>query len=164
MRMSKESYDRLNQLIGKCFNANAIVDNLAYCLDFHYLNEIGKVVHLCVAHKLPELADMISDKMLELSARPIRVDINGYKEDYAELPQIFGILFDTMKEILESTRELVNVADINEDDEVRIFCEEFLMKISVYVKQAEEWVNASNKMDAHTLNIHIKDYTHFIKL
>ena len=164
MRMSKESYDRLNQLIGKCFNANAVVDNLAYCLDFHYLNEIGKVVHLCVAHKLPELADMISDKMLELSARPIRVDINGYTEDYAELPQIFGVLFDTMKEILENTRELVNVADINEDDEVRIFCEDFLMKISVYVKQAEEWVNASNKMDAHTLNIHIKDYTHFIKL
>ena len=164
MRMSKESYDRLNQLVGKCFNANAVVDNLAYCLDFHYFNEIGKVVHLCVAHKLPELADLVSDKMLELSARPIRVDINGYAEDYEDLKQIFEVLHSTMVELLENTRELISIADLNADDEVRIFCEEFLMLVSVYVKQSEEWLNAANVLDAHTLNIHIKDYTHFIKL
>ena len=164
MRMSKESYDRLNQLVGKCFNANAVVDNLAYCLDFHYLNEIGKVVHLCVAHKLPELADLVSDKMLELSARPVRVDINGYVEDYDDLSKIFEVLHSTMQDLLEATRELIGIADLNEDDEVRIFCEEFLMMVSVYVKQAEEWVNASKVMDAHTLNIHIKEYTHFIAL
>lgn len=164
MRMSKESYDRLNQLIGKCFNANAVVDNLAYCLDYHYFNEIGKIVHLCVAHKLPELADEVSDKMLELSARPIRVDINGYNEDINDLSKIFEVLHTTMVDLLEETRELIGVADLNADDEVRIFCEEFLMQLSVYVKQAEEWQNAAAVLDAHTLNIHIKDYTHFIKL
>ena len=164
MRMSLESYNGLNQLAGKCFNANAIVDNLAYCLDYHYFNEIAKVVHLRVAHKLPEFADEITDKMLELSARPIRVDIKGYSEDYEKLEPLFKVLKDTLVEILEDTRRLIGIADLNEDDEVRIFCEEFLTQLSVYVKQAEEWENAAKAMDPYTLNVHIKEYTHFIQL
>ncbi len=164
MRMSLESYNKMNELAGKCFNANAIVDNLAYCLDYHYYNEIAKIVHLRVAHKLPEFADEITDKMLELSARPIRVDINGYKQDYEKLPDLFAELEKTFVELLEETRKLIGIADLNADDEVRIFCEELLVKLSAYVKQAEEWKNAANAMDAHTLNVHIRDYTHFIAL
>ena len=164
MRMSNDSYNKMNALAGECFNANAIVDNLAYSLDYHYFNEIAKVVHLRVAHILPEFADMITDKMLELSARPIRVDIQGYKEDYDDLKKIFDELYNTMRHLLESVRSLIMTADMNEDDEVRIFAEEFLQKVSLYVKQAEEWVNASKVMDPQTLNIHIKEYTHFISL
>ena len=164
MRMSLESYNKMNELAGKCFNANAIVDNLAYCLDYHYYNEIAKIVHLRVAHKLPEFADEITDKMLELSARPIRVDINGYNQDYGQLPDLFAELEKTFAELLEDTRRLIGIADLNADDEVRIFCEELLVKLSTYVKQAEEWKNAANVMDAHTLNVHIKEYTHFIAL
>ena len=164
MRMSQESYDKLNELAGKCFNANAIVDNLAYCLDFHYFNEIAKVVHLRVAHKLPEFADLITDKMLELSARPIRTDIKGYDTDYEKLSDIFHVLHNTFVELLEDTRKLISIADLNEDDEVRIFCEEFLTQLSVYVKQTEEWIHASDSLDPNTLNIHIKEYTHFIAL
>lgn len=164
MRMSMESYNKLNELAGKCFNANAVVDNLAYSLDYHYYNEIAKIVHLRVAHKLPEFADLITDKMLELSARPIRVDIKGYAEDYEELDKIFETLYATLRDLLESTRKLISIADLNEDDEVRIFCEEFLTMVSPYVKQAEEWLNAAKSMDAHTLNVHIKEYTHSISL
>lgn len=164
MRMSLESYNKMNELAGKFFDANAIVDNLAYNLDFYYYNEIAKIVHLRVAHKLPEFADMVTDKMLELSARPIRTDIGGYKEEYKELPEIFAKLGETFKSLLEETRKLISIADMNEDDEVRIFCEELLVELSKYLKQAEEWANAASKMDAHTLNVHIKDYTHFIAL
>lgn len=164
MRMSKESYAQMNQLLGKCFNANAVIDNLAYSLDFHYFNEIAKVVHLRVAHIMPEWADLISDKMLELSARPVRVDIKGYAEDYEDLQKVFSVLHETVSEILEDTRKLVGAADLNGDDEVRIFCEEFLMRVSPFVKQAEEWQNAAELLDPQTLNIHINQYTHFIEL
>ena len=102
--------------------------------------------------------------MLELSARPVRVGIGGYNEDYDDLQKIFGVLYDTLRELLEETRKLINIADLNEDDEVRIFCEEFLTMVSPYVKQAEEWINASKVMDPQSLNVHIKDYTHFIAL
>lgn len=164
MRMSQETYKNLNNLVGRCFNANAVVDNLAYCLDYHYFNEIAKIVHLRVAHLLPELADEITDKMLELSARPIRVDIRGYDADYENLPDIFGVLSKELRSILEEVRRMIGNADMNGDDEVRIFLEEFLGKISLLVKQAEEWENAAGAMDAHTLNVHFKDYTHWIKI
>lgn len=164
MRMSPETYVKLNELAGKCFDANAVVDNLAYSLDYHYFNEIAKIVHLRVAHELPALADLITDKMLELSARPIRVDIKGYADDYESLDKVFDELYNTMRSLLEDTRKLINVADLNEDDEVRIFCEEFLMKISIFVKQAEEWKHAAEVMEPQSLNIHIKEYTHFIAL
>lgn len=164
MRMSEESYVKMNELVAKCFDANAVIDNLAYSLDFHYFNEIAKVVHLRVAHIMPEWADLVSDKMLELSVRPVRLDIKGYAEDYEDLQKVFSVLHATIDGILEDTRKLIGVADLNGDDEVRIFCEEFLTKVSVFVKQAEEWENAAKVLDPQTLNIHIKDYTHFIEI
>ena len=52
---------------------------------------------------------------------------------------------------------------MNGDDEVRIFAEGFLEDVSLFVKQAEEWINAAKVLDPQDLNIHISDYTHFIK-
>ncbi len=164
MRMSEESYHKMNLLAGKCFDTNAVIDNLAYNLDFHYFNEVGKVVHLNVAHVMPEWADMITDKMLELSARPIRTDIQGYDKEYEDLPSIFDQLNKVLNEVLNQTRDLIGSADVNGDDEVRIFAENFLDMVSVYVKQSEEWLNAVKTLSPQEFNIHIKQYTHFIAL
>ena len=43
MRMSNESYNKMNDLAGKCFDANAVIDNLSYNLLFYYYNEIGNI-------------------------------------------------------------------------------------------------------------------------
>ena len=65
----------MNALAAMCFDANAAIDNLAYNLDYHYYNQIAEVVHLHVAHVMPEWADMVTNKLLELSARPVRLPI-----------------------------------------------------------------------------------------
>ena len=164
MRMSNKSYNNMNALAAMCFDANAIIDNLAYSLDYHYYNKIAEVVHLHVAHIMPEWADLITDQMLELSARPVRLNINGYNKDYEDVKDVFAALLETLMGISSFTKDLIESADMSGDDEVRIFGEEFLMKVSPFIKQAEEWSNAAKIMDPHSLNIHIKDYTHFIKL
>ncbi|MBO7732382.1 MAG: hypothetical protein J6S67_07510 [Methanobrevibacter sp.] len=164
MRMSKESYDRLNALTAMCFNANAVFDNLAYALDYHYYANISKVVHLHVAHIMPEWADIITDKMIQLSARPVRQPIGGYDTDFESLHDVFVTMLMTLTGLRETTRSLIESADLDGDDEVRIFAEEFLMIISPYIKQAEEWVNASDVLSAQDFNIHVLDYTHFIPL
>ena len=164
MRMSKESYDRLNALTAMCFDANAVFDNLAYTLDYHYNANISKVVHLKVAHVMPAWADLVTDKMIELSARPVRLPINGYKDDITSLEQIFTTMQDTLMNLRSAVRSLIESAELDGDDEVRIFAEEFLTIMSPYIKQAEEWVNASKVISEQTLNIHIADYTHFISL
>jgi hypothetical protein len=60
--------------------------------------------------------------------------------------------------------ELISTADLNDDDEVRIFGEEFLTLITPFIKQIEEWSNAIGEIGANNLNIHIKDYTNFISV
>ena len=164
MRMSNKSYNNMNALAAMCFDANAFIDNLAYSLDYHYYNKIAEVVHLHVAHIMPEWADLITDQMLELSARPVRLNINGYNKDYEDVKDVFAALLETPMGISSFTKDLIESADMSGDDEVRIFGEEFLMKVSPFIKQAEEWSNAAKLMDPHSLNIHIKDYTHFIEL
>ena len=164
MRMSNKSYNNMNALAAMCFDANAFIDNLAYSLDYHYYNKIAEVVHLHVAHIMPEWADLITDQMLELSARPVRLNINGYNKDYEDVKDVFAALLETLLGISSFTKDLIESADMSGDDEVRIFGEEFLMKVSPFIKQAEEWSNAAKIMDPHSLNIHIKDYTHFIEL
>ena len=113
---------------------------------------------------MPEWADLITDQMLELSARPVRLNINGYNKDYEDVKDVFAALLETLMGISSFTKDLIESADMSGDDEVRIFGEEFLMKVSPFIKQAEEWSNAAKIMDPHSLNIHIKDYTHFIEL
>lgn len=164
MRMSINSYNKMNILLGKCFNANAVIDNLAYNLDYYYFNEIAKIVHLKVAHVMPELADMVSDKMLELSARPVRVEIGGYQEDYSNLTAIFNVLGETLEDLRVYTKELIEFADMEGDDEIRIFAENFLDIMSPYIKQSEEWIHASEALSPAEFNIHIKEYTHFIEV
>ena len=154
----------MNALAAMCFDANASIDNLAYSLDYHYYNKIAEVVHLHVAHIMPEWADLVTDQMLELSARPVRLNINGYNKDYEDVKDVFAALLETLMGISSFTKDLIESADMSGDDEVRIFGEEFLMKVSPFIKQAEEWSNAAKIMDPNSLNIHIKDYTHFIEL
>ena len=163
MRMSNKSYNNMNALAAMCFDANASIDNLAYSLDYHYYNKIAEVVHLHVAHIMPEWADLVTDQMLELSARPVRLNINGYNKDYEDVKDVFAALLETLMGISSFTKDLIESADMSGDDEVRIFGEEFLMKVSPFIKQAEEWSNAAKIMDPNSLNIHIKDYTHFIE-
>ncbi len=165
MRMTLKSYNNMNALISLCFNANAVIDNLAYNLDYHYQNEIGKIVHLNVAHVMPEWADQVSDKMLELSGRPVRSGLVDHIEEYKDLKEIFMALYDTFMQMRELCRAMIEEADMQGDDEVRIFGEEFLDKnLSPFIKQAEEWIHASEILDANSLNIHIKEYTHFIEV
>ena len=84
MRMTEESRNLMNNLATLCFDANAVIDNLAYNLDYLMFCNIAEMVHHHVAHVMPVWADEITDKMLILSARPIRGDIGGYDEEYDE--------------------------------------------------------------------------------
>ena len=154
----------MNALAAMCFDANAAIDNLAYNLDYHYYNQIAEVVHLHVAHVMPEWADMVTNKLLELSARPVRLDINGYGDDIPDLKTIFSTMKGIFQNIISSTKDLIEGADMSGDDEVRIFGEDFLTVVSPFLKQAEEWKNTAGVIDPHSLNIHIRDSTHFIKM
>ncbi len=162
--ISETTYTQMNKLATLCFDANAIFDNLAYNLDFYFYNRIGKIVHKNIAHIMPEWADLITDQMLLLGARPTRGEIGSYDEDIKDLNVIFNKILETMAILRKNCSELIETADLNEDDEVRIFGEDFIKLITPFIKQAEEWLNAMGEMSANELNIHINEYTNFISI
>lgn len=164
MLMSEDSYKMMNQLVTMCFNANAVFDNMAYNLDYHYHNRIADIVHHSVAHIMPQWADLVSDRMLTLSARPVRLPLGGYQDEYKTLDEIFLLMRKTFVDMRNYVRDIIETSDLNGDDEVRIFAEEFLVNVTKFIKQADEWCNAAKELDPQKLNIHIKDYTHFIDI
>ena len=164
MRMSNKSYNNMNTLAAMCFDANAVFDNLAYSLEYHYYHNIAQIIHLHVAHIMPLLADEVTDKMLQLSARPVRLDINGHEADYNDLKEIFAKMNEIFTKMTDFTKDLIEGADMSGDDEVRIFGEEFLTELEPFLKQTEEWLAVVGEMPPHVLNVHISDYTNNIEI
>lgn len=137
-RISEETCAKMNSLATKCFELNAEFDNLAYSLEYNYFNQIANIIHYHIAHIMPEFADLITDKMLELSVRPVRQNISGYGKEYTNVLAAFISLRDAMYSFRSGIKDLIYTADMNEDDEARIFAEELLNKVSLYIKQSEE--------------------------
>ena len=137
-RISEETCAKMNSLATKCFELNAEFDNLAYSLEYNYFHQIANIIHYHIAHIMPEFADLITDKMLELSVRPVRQNISGYGKEYTNVLAAFISLRDAMYSFRSGIKDLIYTADMNEDDEARIFAEELLDKVSLYIKQSEE--------------------------
>ncbi len=101
--------------------------------------------------------------MLQLSARPTRAAIGSYETDYTDLRVMFDIMMKTFLNMRAFVRNLIETADMNSDDEVRIFGEKFLeTNIQIFIKQIDEWIETSKTVSPEHLNLHIKNYTHFI--
>ena len=82
MLMSEETRDQLNELVRLSFDANSVVDNFAYNLAYYDYPNIEGIVHELFAHKFPEFADILTNMMIELDARPLRKGINTHDKDY----------------------------------------------------------------------------------
>ena len=147
MLITEKTEESLNRILQVLFGGNAKIDNLCYNLQHLYLNNLADALHTPVAHKLPELADHVSDFMDKLGGRPVRYGTADYFEELR-------------KDVILS----IDDADMNDDVEVRIWLENFLVEeILPLRKQAAEWLDATNKLTDSELNIHIADYTHYLK-
>ena len=72
MYISQSTYDKLNDLLQKCFQMNSFCDNLAYNMSMLNMVNTEPIFHEKFAHKFPEFADIISNMMVALGARPVR--------------------------------------------------------------------------------------------
>lgn len=164
MLMDKRTEESLNRLLQELFDGNAIVDNLVYNLIYNGYNELGEAIHKPVAHKLPEWADNISDLIDQMGGRSKRYGLEDHKDDIKEVKDVFKELNNYFLRLREIVNKIIENVDMVGDAEVRIFLEDFLNKMVMpYVRQSEEWEKASERLSADTFNIHIKEYTHYIK-
>lgn len=166
MKIAEATRSQLNELICKSFNCNAQADNFAYCIDYTRYPNIANIYHHSFAHKFPELADVISDLMIKLNARPIRKALNAYESDYKSLMDLFIDNERMVEDYRMEIKKTIDIADMNEDYEVRIAMEDFLMRFLPYVKQADMWRTFAEKYrdDEISFDVHFKDLTTFIPI
>ena len=143
MKISEACYEQLNNLIKKSFDCNAQADNFAYNIDYTRYPNIANLYHHAFAHKFPQLADVISDLMIQLTAGPGRKGVNEYRQE---------------------VRKTIDIADLNDDYEVRIAMEDFLFKLLPYVKQSDIWRTKSEqyKDDPTQFDVHFAELTTLI--
>ena len=164
MLMTEKTEESLNRILQVLFGGNAKIDNLCYNLQHLYLNNLADALHTPVAHKLPALADQVSDFMDKLGGRSVRYGTVDYSEKYENAKEIFSQLSNYLEELRKDIILSIDDADMNDDVEVRIWLENFLVEeILPLRKQAAEWLDATDKLTDSELNIHIADYTHYLK-
>ena len=170
MDISEEAYRRSNAILGHMFDLNGICDNVAYNMNFHYLNKMGDIYHLSYAHLFPgdSFADGLSDKMLQLNARPVRLAIPDHTEEYRDAASGFDATAVAIKALEKEIGDMIVYLESDRsagNDSLRLFFENMLEKqVTAARKQADEWVDASHKLTEQTLNIHFEDYTHFVDI
>ena len=164
MKISEATYNQLNELLMLSFDCNARADNLAYNLDYSLYPNIQEIYHHKIAHKFPELADIISELMIKLNARPIRKQIGGYIEVYDAPLKVFEENDKMMEEYRREIYKTIDVADLNEDYEVRIAIEDFLLKFLPYVKQSDIWLDKAKQYEKAPwqFDVHFKELTTLI--
>ena len=164
MLMTEKTEESLNRILQILFGGNAKIDNLYYNLQHLYLNNLADAIHVPVAHKLTELADKVSDLIDQLGGRPVRYGTTDYSEKYENAAKVFSQLSNYFEELRKDVILSIDDADMNDDVEVRIWLENFLVEeVLPLRKQASEWLNATNKLIDSDFNIHIADYTHYLK-
>ena len=164
MLITEKTEESLNRILQILFGGNAKIDNLYYNLQHLYLNNLADAIHVPVAHKLTELADKVSDLIDQLGGRPVRYGTTDYNEKYENASKVFSQLSNYFEELRKDIVLSIVDADMNDDVEVRIWLENFLVEeILPLRKQAAEWLNATNKLIDADFNIHIADYTHYLK-
>jgi len=164
--MEQGTYDALNSLLQASFNLNAEADNFAYNLSYMQYGHMSDIVHHSYAHAFPvAFADAISDEMLELDVRPVRLALAEYNKQYTSLTEIFEDNLNMMKKYRTKVEEAITTADFNQDTSVKVFLEDFAVRVvDKFLAQAVEWKKCAEQVSAIELNVHFATFTTHIEV
>ena len=115
MYISQSTYEKLNDFLQQCFQMNSYCDNLAYNMSALNMVNVEPVFHEKFAHAFPSFADIISEIMIKLDARPMRLALVENVDDYDNFQLIFADLKDYVDRYREDIISVIESADINDD-------------------------------------------------
>jgi hypothetical protein len=147
------------------FESNAEADNFAYNISYRYYNSIEAIYHEHYAHIFPQWADIVSSLMLKLKARPVRYGIPTYDAEYTNLTAIFNDNLKMIERYRAKVVEVIEVAELSDDYEVKIAMEDFLKStVLTYVAQADEWASKVTQYSEIQFDTKFAQLTHFIPI
>ena len=145
MYISQSTYEKLNDFLQMCFQMNSYCDNLAYNMSILNMTNVEPIFHEKFAHAFPGFADIISEMMVKLDARPIRKALSENVDAYDNFKLIFADLKDNVDKYREQIIGVIESADINGDVEVKIIMEKFTCDFINYLNQVNIWYKKSKE-------------------
>lgn len=140
MLMSEETRAKLNEVLTDAFALNMFCDNAVYQIDYDVYPKTASLVHESYAHYWPAFADKISDEMIKLNAKPVRLNFTVDYEDYnGDLAKLFKRIAEETKKYRDKIKDAIELAELNDDPEVKLFLEEMILTMTPYRKQADIW-------------------------
>ena len=139
MAVGEEMANKLNELLGVCFEMNAHSDNVAYWLRYNNYTEASKEFHEKYAHRFPVFADEITEFMAKVKVRPVRLACPAHIDNYAGSEDAFVNVKEQIQIFMDKIKDAIELAEMNDEVTVKIFLENFLMNILVYAEQADVW-------------------------
>lgn len=166
MMVSDSTAESLQELVRLSFDCNAQADNFAYNIGYAGFPNMEDVFHHSFAHIFPNLADIISNLMIKLNIRPVRRSLDGHEKQYANLKDLFNDNVYMVNAYRSAIKRVIDIADLNEDYEVRIEMEDFMAKFLPYVKQANLWYQFAERYgkDEITFDVHFEELTTYIPI
>lgn len=152
MYISQSTYEKLNDFLQQCFQMNSYCDNLAYNMSMLNMVNVEPIFHEKFAHEFPKFADIISNMMIQLDARPMRKALAENVDDYDNFTLIFADLKEQIDNYRQNIISVIESADINGDIEVKIIMEKFLCDFISYLNQVNIWHKKSKEYS------HVEDF------
>lgn len=140
MFISKETCEGLNELLKMTFQLNAHADNCAYWLDFNSFVQTNEILHEKYAHKFPELADKISEFMSKMGCRAVRIGLEIEDKNYKDFEEVFQDISVKFNKYRSKVYDVIDIAEDFNDREVVNFLDDYLLSLSLYLKQIEIWL------------------------
>ena len=161
--MDKEMQEIMNRFLQFLFNGNAVMDNICYNLKYKGYARLEAAIHEPMAHRRGAWADSASDLMDELQGRPVRYALPDNIEEL-DPKECFEKLVSCFDELREISLKAISAAEDLGEMEAKLFFEGFVEdKLTRYRRQAIEWRDAIKEIGADSLNVHIADYTSYLK-
>lgn len=157
MQVSQETINQANVLMAACFDFNAFLDNCAYNLAYSLYPNMEKILHEGYAHEMPVLADKVFAIIDKVGARAVRKPINSYEKDYqGNLVELFGDIAIKSEEFRKEIIKTIDMAELNEDYEMKIEFEDFLEDYMPFYKQFEDWSTLAKRYQGHESTFDIR--------
>jgi ferritin len=143
--ISETINESLNELVGQFFEGNRFLDRAMSQLSIKFtMSKTSKILHEALAHKMPLLADFLSNYQDSRNALTIYPETFKDDTDYENPLAIFTKFLDYMISVERSIIEVIDLTKDENDYMTKVFLEKFLYHIHFYTNQALLLVDKSN--------------------
>lgn len=158
MYVSEKTKECMIGLIKETFQLNAFLDNCVYNLDFLGLSITQSKLHDDFAHLPPDWADKITELLNTQGVRVCRLGLDDEVKEYSQISDIFEDIKNRFDNYRELIYECIEVADFERDLVIKIFLEEYLSSLNIYLKQVNLWRQKANESTLIDFDVHFLDF------